>query len=141
AVRVGQDIAGYIWFVPKQASGTLPALSLWVSIGAVLLGTLVFGALLYWLVLRTIGRPLRRIGDAAARVGTGDYRVRLPALAGMRELDALVASFNAMAGKVQGHTGDLERAVQQAVEAEKQKERALVVSGRLAAVGTLAAGI
>ncbi|HLQ38692.1 MAG TPA: HAMP domain-containing sensor histidine kinase, partial [Planctomycetota bacterium] len=56
-------------------------------------------------------------------------------------LDLLARTFNAMAAKVQGHTGELAQAVQAAVEQARQKERALVVSSRLAAMGTLAAGI
>jgi two-component system NtrC family sensor kinase len=46
-----------------------------------------------------------------------------------------------MARKVEGHTAELQRAVREAVEAEQQKDRALVVSARLAAIGTLAAGV
>src|SRR5262249_8767760 len=98
-------------------------------------------ALLYWLVSRTIGRPLQRVSAAALQVGAGAYDARLPERHGLRELDALVQSFNAMAAKVQSNTGDLQRAVEAAVEDVKQKERALVVSSRLASVGTLAAGI
>jgi two-component system NtrC family sensor kinase len=74
-------------------------------------------------------------------VGAGAYDARLPERHGLRELDALVQSFNAMAAKVQSNTGDLQRAVEAAVEDVKQKERALVLSSRLASVGTLAAGI
>jgi signal transduction histidine kinase len=140
AVRRGSEDAGYLWFVPKV--GPLPPpLPVWVSITAVLVGTALACALLYWIVVRTVGWPLARIGTAAAQVGAGAYSVRLPALRGIRELDAVVASFNTMAQKIEGHTGDLERAVREAVDTAKLKERALVQSSRLAAVGTLAAGI
>jgi signal transduction histidine kinase len=42
---------------------------------------------------------------------------------------------------VRDHTGALESAVRAAVDETKQKERALVLSSRLASIGTLAAGV
>ncbi len=139
AVWRGDELAGYLYFVPKQ----LPAAAFpwWISGATVLFGTVLFGALLYWIVVRTVGRPLHRIGDAASQVGKGSYDVRLPELAGVPELTAVARSFNSMAAKVQGHTRDLERAVEQAVAETEEKQRALVLSSRLAAIGTLAAGI
>ena len=141
AVRVGPRVAGHLWFVPKLLSEELPSLPFGFSVGAVLLSSLLFGAALYWLVSRTLGRPLERVTAAALQVGAGAYDVRLPELQSLRELDAVVRSFNAMAQKVESHTGELQRAVAAAVEDVKQKERALVISSRLASVGTLAAGI
>ncbi|MSR37230.1 MAG: HAMP domain-containing histidine kinase [Planctomycetes bacterium] len=141
AVRVGNRAVGNLWFVLKLSLDDMPSLPLWFSVGAVLLSSLLFGTLIYWLVVRTVGRPLARVSAAAAQVGMGAYGVRLPVLHGVRELDTMVASFNAMATKVQSHTGELQRAITAAVEDVKQKERALVISSRLASVGTLAAGI
>jgi signal transduction histidine kinase len=46
-----------------------------------------------------------------------------------------------MAKQVRDHTQTLEQAVREAVEQTKQKERALVLSSRLASIGTLAAGV
>jgi signal transduction histidine kinase len=141
AIRRGDEIGGYLWFRPRGAFVAMNELPVWFTLVAVLAGTLLFGAVVFWTVRRTVGRPLDAVGAAAARVGAGNYGVRLPALLGLRELDDLVTSFNAMAGKVQGHTSELEQAVRAAVEETKRTERALVVSSRLAAVGTLAAGI
>ena len=143
AVRRGDDIddiAGYLWFVPR-IDVEAPAMSPWFLTGAVAGGTLLFGVVLYWVVARYIGRPLQRVGAAAERVGAGAYDVRVPALGGAPELDALVRSFNAMAEKVQGNRAELEQAVRAAVDEAKRSERALVQSSRLATVGTLAAGI
>jgi two-component system NtrC family sensor kinase len=140
AVRAQQRIAGYLWFVPRL-DVEVPALPLWFLLSTVLGGSLLFGVVLYQVVVRAIGRPLQRVGAAAERVGAGSYEVRLPELHGAPELDTLVRSFNAMAQKVQGNTEHLERAVRTAVDEAKRTERALVQSSRLATVGTLAAGI
>ena len=140
AVRAKDRVAGYLWFVPKLdiEPPSLP----WSFLLLTALGSsLLFGVVLYPVVLRTIGRPLQRVGAAAARVGGGDYAARLPELAYAPDLRALVDSFNAMAQQVQGNTGNLEAAVRTAVEEAKRSERALVQSSRLATVGTLAAGI
>ncbi len=140
AVRAKDFIAGYLWFVPRLDIEA-PSLPWWFLPLTVFGAALVFGVVLYGVVVRTIGEPLQRVGAAAERVGAGAYEVRLPALRGAPELDALVRSFNAMAAKVQHNTADLERAVQAAVDETKRNERALVQSSRLATVGTLAAGI
>lgn len=141
AVRNGDRVEGYLWFVPKGSPSPPRDLPVWTSLMAVAIGTVLFGAVMFWTVRRMIGQPLRLVGAAAARVGAGNYDVRLPALRSVDELDAVVASFNAMAAKVQSHTLELEHAVRQAVQAAEQRERALVVSARLASMGTLAAGI
>jgi two-component system NtrC family sensor kinase len=140
AIRQGADIAGFLWFRLKTAPppATLPR---WFGPAAVLIGTLVFAVFVFWLVRRWVGRPLQSVVAAASRVGAGDYGARLHPRRGVRELLSVAESFNAMAAKVEGHTAELQTAVREAVQAERQKDRALVVSGRLAAIGTLAAGV
>jgi signal transduction histidine kinase len=140
AIRRGGDVVGSLWFRPGQSPRT-PALELWPSLLAVLLGTLLFALLLYQVVRRTVAVPLRRIGGAAEAVGAGRYDVQVPEPRGMRELGSLVRSFNAMAARVHGHTAELEQAVAAAVRDTRERERALVLSSRLAAIGSLAAGI
>lgn len=140
AVRAEDRVAGYLWFVPRLDIES-PSLPWWFLMATALGSSLLFGLVLYPIVVRTIGRPLQRIGLAAERVGAGAYEARLPAFTGAPELAALVDSFNAMAGKVQDNTAHLEAAVKSAVEEAKRTERALVQSSRLATVGTLAAGI
>lgn len=140
AVRQPDGVAGNLWFVPRVGLEP-PTLPLWFLPAAVLASSLLFGLVLYQVVVRTIGRPLQRIGAAAEKVGAGAFDVRVPEFGGAPELDALVRSFNAMAVKVQGNTAHLEQAVRQAVDEAKRTERALVQSSRLATVGTLAAGI
>lgn len=140
AVRADDRVAGYLWFVPRL-DVEQPQLPWWFQASTVLAIALLFGLVLYPVVVRAIGRPLQRVGEAAERVGAGAYEVRLPDLTGAPELQALVRSFNAMAEKVQHNREHLEAAVRAAVDEAKRTERALVQSSRLATVGTLAAGI
>ncbi|MCC7395612.1 MAG: HAMP domain-containing histidine kinase [Planctomycetes bacterium] len=141
ALRLDGDIVGYIWFVPKFRPTLPTSLPLWTSALGVLASTVLFGSVLFWVMRHTVRRPLAALGDAAAAVAAGRYDVQLPAQAGLAELGPVVATFNHMAAQVANHTGTLERAVQEAVEQAKQKERALVQSSRLASIGTLAAGL
>lgn len=140
AIRRGGEVVGSLWFRPGQTP-RMPSLALWPSLAAVLLGTLLFALLLHQVVRRTVARPLQRIGSAAEAVGAGRYDVQVPEPRGMREILSLVQSFNAMASRVRGHTAELEQAVQAAVRDTRERERALVLSQRLAAIGSLAAGI
>ncbi|MEO6597242.1 MAG: HAMP domain-containing sensor histidine kinase [Planctomycetota bacterium] len=141
ALRRSGTVVGYLWFLPKFSPSLPKALPLWTSVLGVTTATLVFGIVLFWITRRTILRPLRALGDAAAEVATRGYSVRLPPAFGIGELGPVVATFNRMAAQVQEHTTTLEQAVRDAVEQAKQKERALLVSARLASIGTLAAGV
>ena len=139
AVRNDAEVVGSLWFKPKgQAPTSLP---FWAALIGLGFGAVAFGGLVFWIMRRQVGRPLELLGAAALQVGEGRYDVRAPELRQLPELAALIRSFNAMAARVEGHTAELERSVQAAVERTRQREQALVVSSRLAAVGTLAAGI
>ncbi|MBM3972610.1 MAG: HAMP domain-containing histidine kinase [Planctomycetes bacterium] len=141
ALRQDDDVVGYLWFQPRLTQALPAALPLWTSVVGVLASTLLFGAFLYWMTARTIRRPLQAIGEAVAAVGRGRFDVRVPEHQGVPELDPLAATFNRMAAQVADQTHALESAVRAAVEDTKQKERALVLSARLASIGTLAAGL
>lgn len=141
ALRQGESIAGYLWFLPKHPPALPSNLPFWTSVLTIGIATVLFGVALFWAIARTIGRPLRALGEAAAQVADGSYAVRLPEDLASGELRPVVVAFNHMAQEVQNHTGTLARAVQEAVEQAKQKERALVLSSRLASIGTLAAGV
>ena len=141
ALRQAGVVVGYLWFRPKALPELPRALPLWTSVVGVVGATLLFAIVLFWVTRRTIGRPLQALSGAAGAVATGRYDVRLPEREGIAELAPVVATFNRMAAQVEGHTQTLERAVRDAVEQAKQKERALVLSSRLASIGTLAAGV
>lgn len=140
ALRQRGEVVGYLWFVPKVQPYLPTALPVWTGLFGVLASTLLFGSVLFWVVRRTIGRPMQSVGEAAQQVADGHYEVRLRE-GGVPELAPLVTSFNRMATQVEDHTATLQKAVRDAVAATEQKERALVLSSRLATIGTLAAGV
>lgn len=140
-LRQGTEIAGYIWFVPRQPEGAPTAPVLWSALLAVVVSTLGFGLVLAWAVKRTVSLPLQRLSRSAELVTGGRYDTRLSETESFGELAPLVATFNRMVGKVHGHTALLESEVRDAVEAAKRQERALLLSARLASIGTLAAGV
>jgi signal transduction histidine kinase len=141
ALRRDNEVAGYLWFRPKVAPSRPVSLPLWTAAFGVAVSTVLFGLVLFWVTRVTIRRPLQAIGAAAAAVGAGRHDVHMLERQGVPELDPLVATFNRMANQVADNTRNLEQAVRDAVEATKQKERALVLSSRLASIGTLAAGV
>ncbi len=141
ALRQQGQVVGYLWFVPKvmpRMPATLPILT---AVLGILASTVLFGAMLFWLTRRAISRPLQEVGEAAQAVASGRYDARMPAMDGVPELKQFVTTFNRMATQVENHTTTLQTAVQTAVDATEQKERALVQSTRLATIGTLAAGV
>jgi signal transduction histidine kinase len=141
ALRQGDSIAGYVWFVPKNPPALPSSLPFWTSIFAVGIATLLFALVLFWAIRRTIGKPLRDLRDAAVEVAAGSYSARVPEGRFAGEFSPVSLAFNRMATQVESHTATLEQAVREAVEQTKQKERALVLSSRLASIGTLAAGV
>lgn len=90
--------------------------TIYAGLAAVLLGL----AITFWVVLTL--RPLRKLRDGARRIAAGDYASRIPER-GPAEVSELAREFNSMG-----------RAVE-------ERERELVRSERLAAVGKMAAMI
>ncbi|MCB9876025.1 MAG: HAMP domain-containing protein [Planctomycetes bacterium] len=140
ALRQGGEVVGYVWFVPRNPPRLPAAMPIWTTLLGVAASMVLFGAVLFWITRRTVGRPMQQIDEAAQAVGRGRYDVRLP-VSNVPDLRQLIATFNEMAAQVADHTGTLEQAVRAAVAATEQKERALVQSSRLATIGTLAAGV
>jgi len=100
----------------EQNERTLRVRTIYLGITAVLLGLLVT----VWVVITL--RPLRRLRDGARRIAAGDYASRISER-GPSEVRELAREFNSMG-----------RAVE-------ERERELVRSERLAAVGKMAAMI
>jgi signal transduction histidine kinase len=100
----------------EQNEHTLRLRTIYLGIAAVLLGLCIT----IWVVITL--RPLRRLRDGARRIAAGDYASRIPER-GPSEVSDLAREFNSMG-----------RAVE-------ERERELVRSERLAAVGKMAAMI
>lgn len=94
------------------------------------MSALVPNLLLVLLIVRSISRPLQRITVAAVQVAEGDYGAQVDLRNSNDELGLLAASFNDMSRKMAVHIEDLRRLNEQLLHAD-----------RLAAMGTLAAGV
>ncbi|MCA8953298.1 MAG: HAMP domain-containing histidine kinase [Planctomycetes bacterium] len=141
AVRQGGDAVGFVWARPKHAVALPAALPLWSAVVALAIGAALFGIVLFVAIRRNLGQPLAQLQQGAVAVAHGSYAARLPEGEFGGEFGPVMAAFNRMAEQVESHTATLEREVRQAVEEAKQRERALVLSSRLASIGTLAAGV
>ena len=138
-IRNDQGVVGGTWFVPKVP--TPPGLPVLEYALPILVGAGLLGIALFWVLNRSVVRPLRNLGDAAASVGARQVGVRVPELAGGPELKSFIDAFNEMAERVEGHREELEREVAHATETAEKRQTAMLRSARLASMGTLAAGI
>ena len=139
-VRADEQVVAGAWLrLRRDLSPDAPPLSAIVlPLG---IASLALGALSYLFIDRGLAHPLRDLSRAAARVAAGESDVRVPPPRGAGELTPFVDAFNAMAERVGRHASELTREVKRATEETRRRERALIASGRLAAMGTLAAGI
>jgi signal transduction histidine kinase len=85
--------------------------------------------LLLALVIRTLSRPVRRVTEAAVRVAGGEYGAEV-AVTSNDEVGLLARSFNEMSRKMRADIEELQKMNEHLIRAE-----------RLAAAGTLAAGV
>jgi len=141
ALRQDEAVVGFVWFLPRHLAELPATLPFWSSVLALSVGSVLFGLVLFVAIRRTVGAPLEQMRRAATAVASGTYAARLPESAPAGEFGPVMAAFNFMADRVESNTTTLEREVREAVEAAQQKERALVLSSRLASIGTLAAGV
>ncbi len=126
--------------VPKLPE---PGSSIDVSVIALALGgaTLLAIASLWLLLRRLVLEPLSRVSAAAVTVASGALETRLAPTGDTPEIDALIANFNQMTAELAESRGALERRVDEALGKLRDSEKRLVLNERLAAMGTLAAGI
>lgn len=94
------------------------------------ISALVPNLLLLLLVVRTISRPLQRITLAAVQVTEGGYGTEVDLRQSNDEIGLLATSFNEMSRKMAGDIHQLQQLNEQLMRTEK-----------LAAMGTLAAGV
>jgi signal transduction histidine kinase len=76
----------------------------WLGLGLIGLAAILAGLLLAWLMAVALARPMRRLSDAATRLGRGDLASRAP-VEGPREVATLARSFNHMAQTLSANVG------------------------------------
>jgi signal transduction histidine kinase len=120
-----------------------PAVSLAGVLAIVLADVAVFLGLGAYLLRRRVVRPLQRLGEAARAVAEGGLQTRV-VVEGVEEAAQVAWAFNEMGEALEQRTEALEKAVVDLRQANRSLRRArdgLDRAERLAAVGTLAAGV
>jgi signal transduction histidine kinase len=148
-LRSGAPWDPLLFAVPIQAGSRvavakLPAV---VSRGAVmallLLDSLVFAVFGAYLLRRRVVAPLRELAAAARSIGQAGPGTRV-SVDGVDEVREVAWAFNEMSEALEERTGALEKAVSDLREANAhlgQARAGLMRAERLAAVGSLAAGV
>lgn len=98
---------------------------------------LALSVLLTWLVRRNVSRPLNAFVDGVRTLGGGDLGHRLDEGASGSELAEVARELNRMAGRLQSAREDLVREAEERLSLERRLQQA----EKMAAVGTLAAGL
>jgi two-component system NtrC family sensor kinase len=103
---------------------------------AVSLVGVLLSALMVWILIRRITRPLLTLRDTAEAVGRGDFTRRVENFSD-DECGELAEAFNRMTANLQASRADLEKAV----GTLKATQAQLIQSEKLSAVGQFVAGI
>jgi len=106
-----------------------------------LVGLVIIILVIYWVLSRTLIRPLERLHRATQRVAKGDYSRPVPQSGREDELDTLIDTFNSMMVDLGNFRKHLQVRVDEARSHARQAEKTLVIAQRLAATGKLASGI
>ena len=128
----------FLRFRPVEADvSPLRTVYLVLVLGAAASMAVTVLALRFWIL-----RPLDDLARGAARAARGDFARPVPVQPGARdEIAAVVAAFNGMMAELGSYRKDMEAQVGSSVRKARAAEKTLVTAQRLAAMGTLAAGI
>jgi len=132
-------LLGAGWCKLKEFS--VPELPVMRLVWTVAIGMTVLVGVTYVALSRWILTPLARLSDAAGKLETGRLGERAEADTATREITAVVNTFNRASVILHESERRLEQAVEEATNRARRRERELIRSQRLAALGTLAAGI
>ncbi len=108
---------------------------------SMLLGAVLLSVVLLALLSRQVLTPVAELAGASRQLASGGDPVRPGGEGRKDELGELVRSFNRMADEVTSHRRELEERVAEATEKFKRAQEAAAIAQRLAATGTLAAGV
>lgn len=136
---LGGDVVGAGWFLPHALpEQSLPIGSLLLTLGT---AVVLLGAFLYFGLDRWVLVPLSRLGDTARAFEEGQLEAAASLGEAAPELQRVMRAFERAGKQISRHQEELAHAVDEATERARRRERELVLSQRLAAIGTLAAGI
>ena len=134
-----RKIWGGVFVRPREAFVTVSVPTLVVA--AAIAATLLSAGLVYVFLGRAVVRPVERLSAAAAGFGGQRAQLALPGPGLGREIDGLVDSFRQMRERIANFQAELEVEVERATAAASEAERRAARQERLAAMGTLAAGL
>jgi signal transduction histidine kinase len=144
-IRVGGRPWGGVYLSIGDTSGDLPDFDPFKSLRRVIviavLGTLVLGSAIYLFLARSVIKPLEELGSVATAAARGDYSRRVSTRRRRDEVGNVIDAQNRMMALVEDYRTNMETRVREGVETIDRKTRELVLAQRLAAMGTLAAGI
>lgn len=113
----------------------------WKGVGiAAVLATLISAAVIYVFLGRTVLRPVEDLARAAKGFGRGESP-SLNSDLSVPEIEELTSSFSDMMKRIQGFQKELEHEVELATDAAAIAQLRAARQDRLAAMGTLAAGL
>ncbi len=104
------------------------------------IGALGLMVLISHVLARLLTKPLTELRDGARRIGSGDLDYRL-SLRTHDEIEQVAGEFNRMADQLRAFYSELEARIREKTEALEKTHQRLVQSEKLAAIGTLAAGV
>jgi signal transduction histidine kinase len=144
----GEDWGGYYLMLkemqgPRGSTAPPPPISRSILLILLLLvpGLMLLFAFTWRLIFRRLVEPVERLGAVALSVGRGDYSQRLDVPEGKDEVTRVILAFNRMLSLIEEYSQELEARVEDAALEIERKNRELMLGQRLAATGTLAAGI
>ena len=133
------DVVGGGWFLPHSVPDPeLPIGSLFLTLG---IAVVALAATLYFGLERWVIKPLGRLGSTAIAFEEGRLQEVSESGPAAAELQAVMRGFERAGKQISAHQEELALAVEEATKRARARERELILSQRLAAIGTLAAGI
>lgn len=106
------------------------------------LAMLAVFVLLMFALRRFVLAPLGNVLEDSKRIVKGSEGLEITGFkGGGNDIETLVAAFNAMFKELKEYQGDLEGKVKDATRTIQKQQQSLVIAQRLAATGTLAAGL
>jgi signal transduction histidine kinase len=126
--------------LPRPASADLGPLVV-AAFTTLALAMLAVFVMLMFALRKFVLEPLGNVLEDSERIVKGEGGLEVRGFKGGKDIETLVTAFNAMFSELKAYQSDLEGKVKSATRTIKQQQQSLVIAQRLAATGTLAAGL